>query len=191
MGERPTKAVSMLETMTTSRLAARKISGLLARAAWAKRRRSRKRPATSDDRDGDHALDRDGDEVGPAIVAHIGRKGAQREDDGDERQILEQEHRKKAARPTGDCVPEMEQHQRAVEDKARASPRPMAAAQLVAEHDENEPDEDSAHGEFGSTKPEYIAAHRPEPLEGQFQADREQQQRRCRIRRRSRPRRCR
>ncbi len=34
----------------------------------------------------------------------------------------------------------------------------------------------TAHGEFGSTKPEYIAAHRPEPLEGQFQADREQQQ---------------
>ena len=80
----------------------------------------------------------------------------------------------KAARPTGLEVPAIGMTS-AVDDMASASPSTTAAAKPLPVATSPIADQQRAAAEFGGADPEHLAPHRPQPLEAQFQPDREQQ----------------
>ena len=128
IGDSPTEAVARLAVMTTRRLAARKSSGLFVRAAWANMRGRIIRPRTSIA----STVATPSNSVMPRLFAPdmpaVGASAPSRKMIGT---IATSSNRSmaRAARPTGDVVPDMGRT-RAVEESARARPSPIAPPQF-------------------------------------------------------------
>ena len=127
IGESPTTAVARLAPITTRRLAARNSSGLLVRAACANRRGRAMRPTTSrtsTTRPPCHSVSTRPSQPSAcalgAIAPSMKMIGTMA--------MSSNSSIESAARPTGVCVPEIG-NTIAVEERAKASPRPIAPVQ--------------------------------------------------------------
>ena len=134
-------------------------------------------PHDQHDADGDAALEQGARKFAPGAfrtACQRRSKRAQHEDDRDERQILEQQHGEGSAADRALRADHRQHHGGGRQGEREA--QPDRAGGGLAQQVEPRRDQKTAADQFGRADPEHLRAHRPEPLEAEFKADREEQQ---------------
>ena len=174
IGDRPARLVSSPATITTSRLAARNTSGLLARAAWAKMWGRARRPPSHSAATAS-APPAGGPRQPVPRAARLRGERAQHEDDRHDRQILEQQHGEGGAAPTALWVPASGSTS-AVDESGQRQAQADRAGDRLAQRQERQADDRAGAQQLRRADAEDQAAHRPQPPEGQLQPDGEEEE---------------
>ena len=170
--ENPIAVVTRLETITTSRQAARNTSGFFVRAACANSTGSSSRPPNSNP-SATAPPSRSVPTSGPTPAVARRRHRAKREDDRHQRDVLEQQH---AERGAADRRLSADQRQ---DDRGRGQRKrqsePDRSGQSLADEMQPRADDHRASDELGGADSKDDLPHRPQAPKRQLEADREQQ----------------